>query len=351
LLKELSDDQGLTVLHEEEAIDWIRNVGYFHLKGYLSPLRVPGSKNFRPGATFESVVELFLWERELRSLLLAQIGKFELKLRAVIVNITAGVSGDGYLKDETYNPKKKEKWQSGSLEQILKRAETKGEYVFLEQFAAKNPNERIPLWILIESFSFGQAVEYFLSLASPLKEQVAREFNTEKCPGGYVTSEEFEFVLSAIKDIRNLMSHYGTFFDKSFTWLDKKPELRRSRQRFSRTNSEYLPPSGEPLRTFDVINLLLMFQPSFQKDSDRWKQNMKELLMRFPQAPGIRPSVIGVPSDWSSTMLWGESGVLDSQSSLAYEAKIEDDDLVRIKDSEKKKSQEKRARSRKRKKK
>ena len=89
---------------EHEAEFWLQSVGYFHLKGYLAVLKEPQNREYyRAGTKFSDAIDLMLWERQMRGLLLEQLGKVELRFRSAIVECIGTGRGDGYLDDANYD--------------------------------------------------------------------------------------------------------------------------------------------------------------------------------------------------------------------------------------------------------
>ena len=104
-LIDILKERGLTIdIDEAEAEFWIETVGYFHLKGYLSCLKEPIKReNYRAGTKFSDALQLLDWERELRSVLLEQIGKVEIRLRSAIVECIGTGFGTDYFLEENYD--------------------------------------------------------------------------------------------------------------------------------------------------------------------------------------------------------------------------------------------------------
>jgi hypothetical protein len=78
--------RGLRVKDRAAALSTLRSVGYYRLLIYMRALQSQPSKAFAPGTSFENVVALYNFDRELRLLCLDAIERIEVALRASIVN-------------------------------------------------------------------------------------------------------------------------------------------------------------------------------------------------------------------------------------------------------------------------
>ena len=86
LIANLKTD-GLSVNDENFAEDFLTNVSYFRFNAYLRPFEdVNGSIRFKPNATFDKAVALYLFDAEFRNLLFSAIQLVEISLRSKIIN-------------------------------------------------------------------------------------------------------------------------------------------------------------------------------------------------------------------------------------------------------------------------
>ena len=86
LIANLKTD-GLSVNDENFAEDFLNNVSYFRFNAYLRPFEdVNGSIRFKPNATFDKAVALYLFDAEFRNLLFSAIQLVEISLRSKIIN-------------------------------------------------------------------------------------------------------------------------------------------------------------------------------------------------------------------------------------------------------------------------
>ena len=83
----LLEQRGLVIKDKAHAEHFLLHIGYYRLAGYWQVLQNDSVKHtFIPGATFEDVIALYNFDRELRLLLSDAIERIEVSLRSIIVN-------------------------------------------------------------------------------------------------------------------------------------------------------------------------------------------------------------------------------------------------------------------------
>lgn len=78
--------RGLIVQNDTKALHLLEQVSYYRLSGYWYPLlEDKTSHHFKPGSTFETSFRLYCFDRELRKLVLAELEKIEVAIRARMI--------------------------------------------------------------------------------------------------------------------------------------------------------------------------------------------------------------------------------------------------------------------------
>ncbi|RUR11286.1 Abi family protein [Legionella septentrionalis] len=93
---ELLKSRGLEITHNDRALDYLRRLGYYRLSGYWYPFRKMLSEHtptqsrpqrldeFKPGSKFQDAVELYVFDKKLRLLILDAIERVEVAFRVDI---------------------------------------------------------------------------------------------------------------------------------------------------------------------------------------------------------------------------------------------------------------------------
>ena len=79
--------RGLTIENEEEALNFLHSVSYFRFANYLQPMELDvKSHQFAPNSSFSFATRLYIFDRELRSLVFTAIQDIEIAFRTRIIH-------------------------------------------------------------------------------------------------------------------------------------------------------------------------------------------------------------------------------------------------------------------------
>lgn len=81
----LKDEKQLIITDPEYAKETLKHIGYFPLMGgYKHLFRIPLTKKYKEGTTFEEIVALYEFDSELRELFFKYLLQIERHLRSLI---------------------------------------------------------------------------------------------------------------------------------------------------------------------------------------------------------------------------------------------------------------------------
>jgi len=314
-------ERGLLIdVDEDEAKYWIETVGYFHLKGYLSCLKEPiKRKGYRAGTKLSDALQLLQWERNLRSVVLEQIGKVEIRLRSAIVECIGTGFGTDYFLEHNYDVTRMRnstaskqsprstseqldwEWFVNWLDEEISKVFMRGDSEFVRGHLKKRKSQHLPLWILVETMSLGDLIIIYQRLSPKNRTFVASKFANTMTAGGQLKENEFLWILEAIRTLRNLASHFNAFFDKRFPF----PPLSEFRIKFR--ECPYFPSLSAARKncsTYEVILMLLYLEPAVQRDSS-FSTKVAEVLESFPNTiQGVSPRNYGGHKGWQHDTAW-----------------------------------------------
>ena len=156
----LKTEKGIIISDEEYAKDIIQHIGYFPLMGgYKELFRIPFSKKYKPGTSFDEIVALYQFDANLRELFL----KYLLQIERHIGNLIAyyfidayGISQIEYLDPNNYNYTNQNRKIIHGLMRKLHRAVTTSDYSYVNYYRSQYGN--LPLWITINILSTSKTV-------------------------------------------------------------------------------------------------------------------------------------------------------------------------------------------------
>lgn len=293
--------RGLRIDDESRVLHHLANVSYYRLSAYTRPFYIPDDAEhcFQSGVAFEDIFSLYVFDRELRLLLLDAIERLEVALRAQITNTLAEHHGPhGYLDPSVFDTRYRHDWLLNKLDQAVKEREVEA---FLAHYRAKyvSAPPQPPIWMAVELLTFKE-VSFLLS-------NLRHEADTKRIELHF--GWKFPVLKSwfrSLSDLRNLCAHHMRIWNREF---GSRPEMPKKHPQ----NWPVLPQAlstGSHLHPEQTLNpqrrlymqlvviesLLRVVNPG-----SGWAEQLVRLLDRHPQLS--RPHM-GFPPDWEKEPFW-----------------------------------------------
>lgn len=267
---------GLIVRDEAYARKILNDISYFRLiKAYSLNLKYKNS-NYNKNVTFEHIVELYLFNANFRQILFPQIEKIEINTRCRIGNYFANKYGVlGYMDSNNFV---NADYHSLFIEDIREEEKRNSKAPFVKNFRENYEGGELPIYALVEIFSFGTLSKFYKNMKNADKKEVAKEFGV-----GYTY---FESWLESISYIRNICAHYGRLYNAK---LSKTPRMYDQYRRIGIGNN----------RIYGV--LLCMMQ--LLKEDKNWKLFVDELELLIDKYENIEIKTMDFPENWKELLL------------------------------------------------
>lgn len=294
-------ERGLIIDDEDRARHYLSNVSYFRLSAYTRPFYQPGlpEHRFLGNTRFDDVLQLYVFDRELRLLLLDAIERIEVALRAQLGNTLAEHHGPhGYLDAAIFDTRYGHDWLVDKLQRAGQARELE---TFLAHYRRKyhSAPEQPPIWMAVELLTFKEVSTLFAHLRLPKDTQrIERHFGL-KMP---VLRSWFR----SLSDLRNTCAHHGRVWNREFgsrSVMPRKapagwPSVPESIATGSQQNPQQrLNPRRRLYLQLVVIETLMrVVSPTSQ-----WAERLVVLLEQCPQVS--RPHM-GFPADWEGELFW-----------------------------------------------
>lgn len=252
----------------------LSRINYYRLSAYFLPFKKTDG-NYNPGTDFNSVYQIYEFDRKLRNILFAAIEEVEIYLRAKFAYFHAHKYGVlGYMNAGNYN----QKHRHDKFQTLLEAEIKNNRKVLFVQHHVTNYENRFPVWVITELFTFGMLSYFYGDLPISDQKYLARElFKT--------TSKTLISWLRCCTDLRNICAHYGRLYFRIFTAIPANlPDLAKSAER----------------RLFGTLLALKALYP----DTDKWNEEIYPALCSLVESysPVIHLDHIGFPVDWASKL-------------------------------------------------
>src|SRR5258708_5814227 len=169
--------RGLQVVDRATAEHCLRYVGYYRLSAYALTFQdctKPG-KPFRPGTTFEQLIDLYRFDRELRLLVLDAIERVEVAVRSALNNelclrhgphwFMAGAHFHGEFGHAKFLGELREEYRLAADGRGPTRPHQE---VFINHYYQKYGDPELPpSWMVFETFTINTVSPMYPNLASP----------------------------------------------------------------------------------------------------------------------------------------------------------------------------------------
>lgn len=200
------------------AEDVLKHIGYFPLMGgYKHLFRIPFTKTYKKGTTFEEIVALYEFDVDLRELFFKYLLQIERHLRSLMSYYFSekyGEMQDAYLDVHNFNNSHRNHKTVLKLISTLNRAATTTDYVYINYYRTTYGN--IPLWVLINVLTFGNLSKMYQVFPQSLQSKVCKSI-------GKVNQKQLGQFLSSLTKFRNVCAHGERLF--SYKTVDAIADL------------------------------------------------------------------------------------------------------------------------------
>lgn len=201
------DEKKIIASDREDVKEVLHHIGYFPLMGgYKHLFRVPYTKKYKTGTSFDEIVSLYQFDAELREIFFKYLLQIERHLRSLMsyyFTETYGAEQSEYLNPQNYNYTRRNKTTIARLIATLQRATTTTDYAYINYY--RNTYGEIPLWVLANVLTFGNLSKMFQVFPQSLKSKVSKNFEP-------LNQHQVEQFLSVLTKYRNVCAHGERLF-------------------------------------------------------------------------------------------------------------------------------------------
>lgn len=278
--------RGMAIPDRDRANRYLSHISYYRLSGYWLPfqkIKTGPEHAFKDGTTFDAVIDLYVFDRKFRLLVLEAIERVEISLRANFANALGISYGSHFFLDPSYfsNNEKHEKLLEGLREEIDRSKET-----FIEHYRNNYDNPSFPpIWAVSEVLSFGQLSRWFNSLKS--------RGDRNKIASAYDMDESvLRSFMHHLTYVRNITAHHGRLWNRRMTITMSIPKRPKKLGIMLNTAADrYI------ANTIIMLGYLLkMISPG-----TTWPERIR---YHVENSPNTNPAAMGFQNNWKDLPLW-----------------------------------------------
>lgn len=304
--------RGMAVTDRARALEHLERIGYYRLSGYwfalrqrselICPLddqcRKPNKvreerialDGFRPGTTFQNAVDLYVFDKQLRLLVMDALERIEVALRVDVSHTLGKLDRFAYLKphllhDEFSAHLDKKSGLTRHHEWLGKHAQLIGRSK--EEFVRHNRDKYglpLAIWVACEVWDFGTLSTLYSGMREAEQDMIASQY-------GVSNGRVFATWLRSLNYLRNVCAHHSRLWNRNIVDQPRLPpsaELAWVATFESNTHAR--------ARCFLLLkitrHLLSVVNPR-----SSWPERMKKHLLAFPDLSHVGLNLMGMGAD------------------------------------------------------
>jgi len=309
-------ERGMVVTDDRRALAYLERIGYYRLSGYwhsfrertgaCCPLRAEGRKkfkqgrtdhltldSFKSGASLQQAVDLYVFDKRLRLLVLDALERIEVGLRVDIAHSLGRLDPLAYLKPELLHDEFSSvidpqtgltplhRWQEKHARLINRSGEA-----FIQHHKAKY-GLPLPIWIACEVWDFGTLSHLYAGMRAEEQDAISRKY-------GIANGRVFASWLRSLNYLRNVCAHHSRLWNRNMLEQPKKPGRGEASLFESAWGSGHV--QARPFLVFCIAQFMLQtINPS-----STWWQRLTHLLNDFPDLEELDLNLkgMGVIEGW-----------------------------------------------------
>lgn len=284
----LLKERGMAFQDEDAALRILSSISYFRIANYWRHMERRGSNRFLCGSNFDSVVELYGFDRELRSIVFSAIQDVEVAFRARLGHALSLKYGAFWFADASLF--KDKSIHKGCLEKLSEEARRTHEEYIREHFLKYDESPFPPSWKILEVASFGTLSKLYGNLSDiDVKKEVSRSFGLPSYPF-------FENWMKCAAVLRNCCAHHARLWNRRFSVIPKYPRHL--------PNPWIIRPLTRPEKIYGQLCCLAYLEQSIYPNSG-FGGKLKQLMSRSPM---VDVKAMGFAEGWASEPLWTQPG-------------------------------------------
>lgn len=273
------EGKNLLISDTDKVLDIIVKHNYYRLSGYAKSKCFYNTKEhtFIKGTSFDDIYNLYLFDGELRSLVLKLTEEIELNFRSYISYYIADNFGPlGYLDSKNFFNAGNHK----NFDTIVKSKVNKYKAKPFVNHHMKKYNSKLPIWVLVEILSFTNLSMLYSNLIfDDQKKLISKNYSSRAVTSNAIDVRDW---IHSICDVRNVCAHYEKLFNLESVWFKMPREYKNEKN--------------------NTLFALLLICKELILDASKWNkfvQDLDDIIIKY----NIKESYLsGFSPDWKNKL-------------------------------------------------
>ena len=282
----LLERRGMVVPDRVYATHCLQHISYYRLRAYWLPFEgdppAAGDHKFKEGVSFDDAMALYVFDRQLRLLVMDAIERVEVAFRGGWAHHLATKYGPhGYLDQQLYSRDRYQRALATLREEIERSTDT-----FVAHYKSKYSDPELPpIWMTAEVMSLGQLSKWYGNLKRRQDRQaIAKPYGLDE--------RLLVSIAHHLTYVRNICAHHGRLWNKQFTVtmiIPNSPGALISA--VNRTVDRRL------YNTLATLNYLM----GVVAPASHWRKHLVQLIISHPL---VDTKAMGFPENWRTMPAW-----------------------------------------------
>lgn len=286
---ELLRSYGLNAPRGSKAEFYLAHLNYYRLAAYRLPFEEDHKTHrLRPDTSFEDVLNLYMFDRALRLLMMDAIERIEVSIRTQMAYHLAHLHKTSHPHLEPSIFRNHRYYQIGIRN--LHKESAKSNEAFIHHFIEKYEEPLSPIWAVVELMTMGQLSKWFSNIA-------ARKDRQAISAAYRIDERILTSYCEHLSLVRNITAHHARLWNRSFTKTMRLP----SHGPASLLESVWVVPLSDPRgrKIYNTLTMTLFVLDVIAPEHD-WRRRLLGLIKQHE----IDTHDMGFPCDWMQRPLW-----------------------------------------------
>lgn len=293
-------ERGLTFSDIKKSEMYLFKNNYYNVINCYSKFLEDTKDHYIKNSNFSEIVAIHIFDSELKNILLKYIIYTENHFKSVLA-----YSYSKNVINQKYPYLNQSNYENLYIRESVNLIADLNKLIQIENTKIGTPinhyikvHKDIPLWVLINFMTFGQAIKLFNYSKNTLKHSISRSVNTLICYENNIqdlrlSQKELYIILDSIKNLRNVLAHNNKIFNYKARY-----NLPYIKELHSKYNIEKNYPWDDVYSIFIILRLFLN-ESDFNNMNNAILESVKQLRSQLNTiSVNVVLSSIGFPIDW-----------------------------------------------------
>lgn len=276
-------ERGLIISNEKVFLQILERKSYYRLSGYWYPFLANKSNHiFKEDSSFDDVYSLYLFDRCLRQLIVKELEKIEIAVRAKMIYTLSHQFGPYWYTDASFfNNQQKHVATISKISDEYGRSDAQ----FIKAFRKKYTDPLPPAWTAFEIISFGSISRLYAQFKpGKSKREVSEYFGLD--------DKTLSSWLHGLVYVRNVCAHHSRLWNRV---MRIQPSIPVSPKNLWLNDTDV-----RNNKAYYILSMILYLLNSID-EVNSMVADFKDLLEKYKN---IDVRAMGFPKNWKSELLW-----------------------------------------------